>query len=125
MAGYSIGCEKREVGRLKTQRLTDGGPSPSEIKEWEKKIIGIMSTSVVTGVTGGCVTDSERAIYPIQPSTCTPLLSSEAATDLDINKPEDEQFETVVFKNPDYCSVPVHVPVDVGCNNSARSKPRT
>lgn len=78
-----------------------------------------MSTSVITGITGGydsLVTDSERAIYPIQPSTCTSLQSSEAATDLDTNKPEDEQFETVVFKNPDSRSVPVHVPADVGCN---------
>lgn len=112
-------AKTREVGRLKTQRLTGGGPPPSEIKDWEKKIIGIMSTSVITGITGGCdslVTDSERAIYPIQPSTCTSLQSSEAATDLDTNNPEDEQFETVVFKNPDSCSVPVHVPADVCCN---------
>lgn len=113
-------AKKREVGRLKAQRLTGGGPPPSDIKDWEKKIVGIMSTSVISGITGGCdslVTDSECAMCPIQP-TCT----SEAATDLEANKPEDEQFETVVFKNPDSCSVPVHVPVDVSCNKFSKKQ---
>lgn len=32
-------AKKREVGRLKTQRLTGGGPPPSEIKDWEKMVL--------------------------------------------------------------------------------------
>lgn len=32
-------AKKREVSRLKTQRLTGGGPPPSDIKDWEKKVL--------------------------------------------------------------------------------------
>ncbi|XP_056009439.1 uncharacterized protein LOC125680059 [Ostrea edulis] len=66
--------KKKEVDRLKIQRQTGGGPPPTDIKEWERKIVGIMSKSVLCGIPGGCdslvseiehVKESEGAICPV------------------------------------------------------------
>ncbi|XP_062590294.1 uncharacterized protein LOC134251883 isoform X1 [Saccostrea cucullata] len=91
--------KKREVERLKTQRQTGGGPPPTDIKDWEKKIIGIMSNTVVSGIAGGCdslVSDSECAVFPIRSAS---FLCTEAVTSLEACNPEQEhpqkQFDTV------------------------------
>lgn len=46
-------AKKREVGRLKTQRLTGGGPPPSEIKDWEKKVLCFNLHNLVIIESGG------------------------------------------------------------------------
>ncbi|XP_062575193.1 nuclear apoptosis-inducing factor 1-like [Saccostrea cucullata] len=45
--------KKKEANRKAELRKTGGGPPPPELKNWEKKIVSILSEDVISGVDGG------------------------------------------------------------------------
>ncbi|XP_022290481.2 uncharacterized protein LOC111102122 [Crassostrea virginica] len=110
--------KKKEVSRKRSLMQTGGGPPVPEINEWEKKIIGIMSTTVVSGIMGGRESEIEMSLSPDQAPNEKSTKDKEGSTTLetphapierttqdqidDTQMEEDEpEFETVFFTNPE------------------------
>lgn len=55
-------AKKREVGRLKTPRLTGGGLPPSDIKAWEKQVLSFNLHNLVI-IESGCSNFNQNKIW--------------------------------------------------------------
>lgn len=52
---------KKEVARKREAVKTGGGPAPVCLKNWEEKVIGVLSDNVLSGIPGGLDTCDENS----------------------------------------------------------------
>ncbi|XP_062566935.1 nuclear apoptosis-inducing factor 1-like [Saccostrea cucullata] len=78
--------KKKEANRKAELRKTGGGPPPPELKNWEKKIVSILSEDVISGVDGGGGVDSLcTASFP------TDKKNTQSGQDLPVSKRRYEE----------------------------------